>query len=669
MRRSALVLLTVAVLATPVPIVRAQRAQPPPVSTFRGRTDLIIVDVSVLDHDRVPVSGLAAADFTVLEDGKRRPVVAFSAVNVPGPARNEAAAPWIRDAPRDVVSNEVPDEGRLVVILIDGSIPDGQSTVMARQIARAAIDELGPGDLAAVVRSSVFGNNGLPQGFTADRARLIEAIDSPFTGTTEPPGMTPLGLESPSPVPAGFDTKNQCEVIFDIARAMRDVPRRRKVLLFVGSAIGVGGVLRSGGEIRPCRDQMMRELDMANVTVQAIDPVGLLTTAVTADYTTHLRMTANVQQGWARQNQSRVDNLRVLPDHTGGRLVANTNTPEDHLAAIFAESQSYYLLGFEPAAPSAGDAFHPIRVQVRRRGVTVHSRSGYLAQPRATLASASATNATSREAGGAAPGPEVAAALDGALPRQDLPLSVAVAPFGLPTGRNAAVAVTLGATLPAGATAGLGPRRLGVTVGAFDSRGRSVGVASQTVEVPAELARPGRADEGLLTRLDLPPGRYELRAAATDEASGTIGSVFSFVDVPDFSRDALAASGLLLHHDHPPYVEDNPLADVVSIVPTVARAWPRSDTVRAFLRVYQPQGREWVVVTMRVIDAMNATVFERRIDLGADAFPAGTADVDVPLPLSQLVPGHYLLTMIASRGELRAVRAARFEVVVSKPES
>ena len=44
---------------------------------------MVRLDVSVLDKDRRPVRNLTAADFTVLEEGEPRPIVAFSAVDVP----------------------------------------------------------------------------------------------------------------------------------------------------------------------------------------------------------------------------------------------------------------------------------------------------------------------------------------------------------------------------------------------------------------------------------------------------------------------------------------------------------------------------------------------------------------------------------------------------------
>jgi hypothetical protein len=482
---------------------------------------------------------------------------------------------------------------------------------------------------------------------------LIEAIDSPFMGTTEPSEMTAAGLESPSPVPgSAVHTKEQCEVLYDVARAMRDAPRRRKAVIFVGTSLGLSGQLRSGGDIRFCREELLGELAESNVTIQVVDPVGLLTGAVAADYTTHERVMPELQQRWARQNQDRIDALRVLPGITGGRLVANTNTPQNVMPAIFAESQSYYLLGFEPASPVTKTA-HTIRVDVRRRGVTVHWRSGYRTQPDENAVTAR----EKRSDAGSSP-PELTAALDGALPHQDLPLSVTAAPFALATGRNAAIAIALGATWPTTS----GSRTLDVTVGAFDVRGNSVGVGHQTIEVPAELARAGRADEGLITRLDLPPGRYELRAAAKDVATGTIGSVFSFVDVPDFSDGPLTMSGLLLHHEPAPAVVDNPIAYVVPVVPTVARAFTRDDGVHAFLRIYQSHDPQPVTVTTRVIDTANWTVVEQRSDLSADAFLAHSADVDVPLPLSQLAPGHYLLTIKAARGEAHVERSTRFEI-------
>jgi hypothetical protein len=43
--------------------------------------------------------------------------------------------------------------------------------------------------------------------------------------------------------------------------------------------------------------------------------------------------------------------LRTMAESTGGHAVVNNNEPERQVAAVLAESSSYYLLGVEPPAP------------------------------------------------------------------------------------------------------------------------------------------------------------------------------------------------------------------------------------------------------------------------------------------------------------------------------
>src|SRR5215210_8536488 len=80
----------------------AQQTSPPPQPTFQSGVDIVQVDVSVLDRDRRPVRGLTAADFTVLEDGKPRPITVFNPIEIEEhPARVDGVAPWVRDVPAD----------------------------------------------------------------------------------------------------------------------------------------------------------------------------------------------------------------------------------------------------------------------------------------------------------------------------------------------------------------------------------------------------------------------------------------------------------------------------------------------------------------------------------------------------------------------------------------
>jgi len=143
-------------------LVRAQQTAQPP--AFRGGVDVVQVDVSVLDKDRKTVRDLTAADFTILEDGKSRPVVAFVPVSIADAPPGDGRAAWVRTVAPDVVTNDVRPEGRLVVIMLDWSIRVEDQT-LARRVAAATVNQLGPDDLAAVVFTSAFANNGTPQNF------------------------------------------------------------------------------------------------------------------------------------------------------------------------------------------------------------------------------------------------------------------------------------------------------------------------------------------------------------------------------------------------------------------------------------------------------------------------------------------------------------------------
>jgi hypothetical protein len=83
----------------------------------------------------------------VLDNGVATPIRAFTPVELPARVRASAAV-WAAETPPDVVTNEIGgQDGRLVIILMDRSIPVQEPTRMARRIATAAIDALGPQDL------------------------------------------------------------------------------------------------------------------------------------------------------------------------------------------------------------------------------------------------------------------------------------------------------------------------------------------------------------------------------------------------------------------------------------------------------------------------------------------------------------------------------------------
>src|SRR5205814_1239631 len=122
-------------------------AQDRQLPTFKTGVQLVRIDVSVLDERRQPVRGLQASDFAVLEDGQPRPIRSFQAVDI------ATTPPPLAPLPaHNVATNRSGSEtSRLLIILMDRSIPTERPMLVARQIADAAVDAMAPGDLAAIV--------------------------------------------------------------------------------------------------------------------------------------------------------------------------------------------------------------------------------------------------------------------------------------------------------------------------------------------------------------------------------------------------------------------------------------------------------------------------------------------------------------------------------------
>ena len=119
-----------------------------------------------------------------------------------------------------------------------------QPTVTARKIARAAVASLGPHDLGAVVSTN---NSAVQpravQNLTADRARLLDAPSTRPIRARVCRGQ-PWGSEPPL-APFKIDPLNDTRCLCGLCvletitrgRGRAGMPRRRKVLLFIGSAM------------------------------------------------------------------------------------------------------------------------------------------------------------------------------------------------------------------------------------------------------------------------------------------------------------------------------------------------------------------------------------------------------------------------------------------------
>ena len=663
----------VALLAIASIALHLHAQTPVPQATFRSGTDLVQVDVSVLDNKRHPVRGLTAADFTIFEDDQPREIQAFSEVYLPDRVQSRDAS-WTREVPSDVATNQVAqEEGRLVIIVLDRTIPVGEPTMTARRVAAAAINQLGPSDLAAVVSTS----NGAVQNLTSDRSRLLRAISGSDLSTD----ISDEAKEIEASVfaltgrtwSALNDPRCQCglcvlETITRVADAVQNTSRRRKVLLFIGTDLllqtadssHLSSDVGCGNRLRDARDVMFTAVDRGHITIHSLDPSGLANISPTTRSSSTLRLgsgppaTAFVTSA-TNEYLQRQGNLQVLPDRTGGRAVMNTNGPDLLVPQIFRDSDSYYLVGFRPADPGANGRFHRITVKTTRHGLDVRARSGYTA-PAADVASSHTTNATI-----AAP---VREALTGLLPAGATSLDLNAATFAIPGTQKAAVVLTVGVSAFA-LQSRSGPLEIVAT--AFDTGGRPKGMSRQTLE----LSWPASAGSGdhrfdALSRIDLPPGEYEVRVAVN--GSSHTASVFSYVTVPAFASAPLSISNVVIGATAGTLTAPKDfLSPLLPVVPTGRREFARSDRLMAFFRVYQGVNRQDALgpVQLRstIVDARGAVVAGESSTLGAEQFGTGrTADHYLTVPLATLAPGEYLLQVETTMGSRVAGRAMLFIV-------
>jgi hypothetical protein len=163
------------------------------------------------------------------------------------------------------------------------------------------------------------------------------------------------------------------------------------------------------------------------------------------------------------------------------------------------------------------------------------------------------------------------------------------------------------------------------------------------------------------SRLDLPPGSYEIRVAAT--LDGRSGGVFTHVDVPDFRKDRLSASGMLLTTGASTLQSSD--AALIPVQPTALREFRPGTTVAAFLRLYQASSNPLgsVRVNATILDEAGRTNSDETTFLDAAAFTADhSTDYRMTLPTSSLASGQHLLTIEAHLGDTAIRRQTTFTI-------
>jgi VWFA-related protein len=665
MRSSRVGLVGLCVMSSLAGLAGQQESRP----QFRTGVELVQLDVTVLDNQRRPVTGLSASDFIVLDDGAETPIRAFTPVEL---ARPLAAPPvWAGDTSLDAVTNQATKEdGRLLVILLDRSIPPEQPTITARKIATNAVQSLGTNDLAAVLSTRHGAVQGLAvQNLTADRPRLLRAINAikPSSGISaeaeaiwnQAPGFKIEPANEPSCL-CGLCVH---EAITRVAEAVSSAQRRKKVLLFIGSDMiwqtyrTPGHAYQDTGCEKPLEDArttMFAAVDRANLTVHSIDPQGLENAAPMAHASqstlANRSRSASLDAVWGStaHPMSGRQNLSVLPDRTGGRVVAGRNSLEEVIPQILDESSAYYVIGIERGASARPDGMRRLEIKVRRKGAHVAAQRLYLglsARPNASTDVPTATKAAPLEN-----------ALTSLLPRDEVPLSLTVTPFANPESGTPIVRFNI--DVSAFVRSDGAPVPLDIAILPVDSAGRQVASARQTSTVTARRPESDpRFTLDVQSLLPLPPGEFGIRVAVSDPGAGKVGSVFSDITVPNYAETPLTLSGVS--------VESGGTANGDPVA-TTRRRFARTEQVRAVLQMYQgttqTEPPASVSMRVRILDARGVAVHDQPLTYPAATFPRRRAGCVFVLPLSSLAAGEYLVSFDASANGRTSGRTLRFRV-------
>lgn len=664
-------------------------ASPPQASqpTFKVQVDYVEVDVVVTDRQNQLVRDLKKEDFQVLEDGKPQTINTFTFVDIP---IERADRPLYASAPLepDVRTNERAFDGRVYVMVIDDLHTRFGRTQRVKAAAKQFIERrLGANDLMAIVHTA--GATSAGQEFTSNKRLLLAAVDKTQGRKLDSATINKTNeynrtrdtrqqgdpLNDPNDAERGFNARNTLESLRNVAEWFSSVHGRRKTILFVSEGIdydindlipNTGSTHRDASMVIDAMRDAIAAATRSNVSIYGIDPRGLTDLG---DETIEIGSfpddtSLGVGQS-SLYNEIRLsqDSLRTLSEETGGFAVVNRNDFSTAFDRIQQDNSSYYVLAYYPPDARPG-RLHKIDVRMNRPGLTVRARKGYVTPKKAAAVPVNAKDVRT---------PEVREALDSPIPVSGLTMHVFASPF---KGTAPNASVLLGVEMR-GRDLKLSPDdKIQLSYLAIDANGKVRGGNTDALTMtnlkPETKARIQATGMRMLNRLDLPPGRYQLRLAAHDSSGGNVGSIQYDLDVPDFAKLPFSISGVVMTSPFAAQVmtvrPDEQLRAALPASPVAVRAFPQNDEIALFAEVYDNGGAtpHKVDISTTITSDDGKQLFKANeerdsSDLGGKS---GGYGYMTKIPLKDIAPGNYVLT-VSARTRLGNATPAERQVRIS----
>ena len=631
----------------------AQQPQSPapqvPRPSFETKTELVLLDVNVVDRDSRPVTTLSPADFELEVNGQPRSINSIQFVSTL-PTNTSAATP--RESA--YTSNDSATTGRLLLFVVDeGSLRVGANRTILRA-AQALFERLAPGDLVGLARLPT-GVGGVE--FTPDRKRITDglmrvtgaastrtgimnvniseawALDSNDAGTfqnavdRECAGRSGSDLES---------CRNQLE---SDARTMviEASARARATLQSLEALLKNLAPLKMPVNIVLMSEGMFVARDRSNMAA-----LGRL--AAEARATIHIirpsQQFFDIEDRSVGGASSRFfddglmsEGLEQVAGQTRGSMSVVNGDGQIAFDRLGRELSGYYLIGFEPSDADRTGRERRVKVSVKTRGLTVRARPTFVIPADEKETRASMT-----------PMQQLGEVLKSPLPVRGLPMRVASYSTVEGSGSKVRVVITAEVGDPASA-----PAEWPVGIIVLDKNDKIV-VNRGGVSTLAPASKGAETPRLVLTSLALDPGEYTLRIAAVDD-TGRGGSVHHSINARlNKGPNGINTSDLMLV-PQPPVAGELPRPRPTTVID--------SETVSAMLELTgADQGLLGKTkVTLQISDAENGNalvnVEARQVARGnVRAFAA-------QMRLGVLPPGEYVArAIIAPPGapEMRLTR-------------
>jgi VWFA-related protein len=305
--------------------------------------------------------------------------------------RNDESAFVTDDGPVRSTPLRPRDARRIVALVVDDARMSFTSVYQTRRALTTFIDRnLAPDDFACLVTTT--GPPGASWEFTYSHPQLRAAVNrlrfSLLSAEVDPVaaldssgslGMLPSIDDQYRERTFAVGALNR---VVDVIEAVKELPGRKAVVL-VSEGFALFGSALDGGIIRDAMRVIVDRANRAAVVLYAVDPRGLVVTAMGAHEGGLGNPSAVMQRGSALRATQ--DGLRWVTSETGGFAVVDDNDMPGALRRVMDDQRGYYLVGYQPDAttfaPGSAREFRRLKLKVVRPGLKVRARAGFYGIP------------------------------------------------------------------------------------------------------------------------------------------------------------------------------------------------------------------------------------------------------------------------------------------------